>query len=88
MTPRELKELLPKKRTEDADVLMTRKELARHFKVSPDAIDHYAKKKDIPTVRIEKDTGNGGGMQLINHHKLSLFSSWKPLRYRNSEWHQ
>lgn len=87
MTPKQIKALLPKKRKEK-DVLMTRKELAKHFRVSPDAIDHYAKKKDIPTIREARDTKNNGGVQVVNLHNLSAFSAWKPMRYKNSEWHQ
>ena len=87
MTPKQIKALFPKKRKEK-DVLMTRKELAKHFKVSPDAIDHYAKKKDIPVIREARDTKNGGGVQVVNLHNLSAFSAWKPMRYKNSEWHQ
>ena len=87
MTPKQIKASLPKKRKEK-DVLMTRKELSKHFMVSPDAIDHYAKKKDIQTFREARVTKNNGGVQVLNLHRLSDFSAWKPMRYKNSEWHQ
>lgn len=88
MTPKQIKATLPRvRKTNTADPLMTRKELARHFKVSPDAIDHYAKKKDLVGVRIETETPNGGGRQMLVHHRLSEFATWKPIHYRNSEWH-
>jgi hypothetical protein len=90
MTPKQIKAMLPKKRkaNDDYNTLMTRKELSKYFKVSPDAIDHYAKKKGLTAIRIEIDTPNGGGRQLIVHHRLSDFATWKPMHYRNSEWHQ
>ena len=90
MTPKQIKAMLPKKRkaNDDYNTLMTRKELSKYFKVSPDAIDHYAKKKGLTAIRIEIDTPNGGGRQLIVHHRLSDFKTWKPMHYRNSEWHQ
>lgn len=91
MTPKQIKATLPKKRkvkaNDDYNTLLTRKELARHFRVSPDAIDHYAKKKGLTSIRIELETPNGGGRQLIVHHRLSDFATWKPMHYRNSEWH-
>ena len=88
MTPKQIKATLPRiKKTRTADPLMTRTQLARHFKVSPDAIDHYAKKKGLIGERIMVETPNNGGRQLMVHHRLSEFKTWKPMHYRNSEWH-
>ena len=92
MTPKQIKALLPKKRkikeADEKKTLLTRRELASYFKVSPDAIDHYAKKKGLVGIKIELPTQNGGGYQWVVHHKLSDFKSWTPLRYKNSEWWQ
>jgi hypothetical protein len=90
MTPEEIKRLLLLDRSpEQEKQWLTRKEIAKHFGVSPDAVDHYAKKKNLAK-RVELRSYFHGGYeqkQPTNLHNLKDFHGWKPLKYRNSEWH-
>jgi hypothetical protein len=90
MTPEEIKRLLLLDRSpEQQDNWLTRKEIAKHFGVSPDAVAHYAKKKNLETRLVLTSTFHGvhEQKQPTCQHNLKDFHSWKPLKYRNSEWH-
>jgi hypothetical protein len=91
-TPEQIRQLLTSygSRAAEGDQWLTRKEIAKHFGVSPDAVAHYAKKKnlEIRVVVTSYFHGTFEQKQPTCQHNLKDFYGWKPLKYRNSEWHQ